>query len=347
MKLSLETSQKIKNMGLLCAILVVSIHVCWPHDRPLSAGWFAYHAFAHGLSRIAVPFFFVVSGFFLAGHFDDNNWWRRETAKRIKTLLVPFVFWCAAVVVFCTPLSIAADMIARRPFGTNIVFMHGTNWLRILGLDFTDYPIHVPLWYVRCLFLFVLTSFAFKHCIAKFGYAWLAAALIFNLAVNHIPDESVQMFFQYAYSTNGIFHFSVGIFLCRFPRTVLSKRCVALCGVAGVSLLMLKLLFAYNGWGWRFETCIGKLSLPFLLCFIWHVMPAWRLPQWLTACSFPIFLMHPIALCYIGVAMNRIPVGAMPAALACFAGSIAVSVAGSVLLRRFTPRFANIVFGGR
>jgi len=344
-KLSFETSQKIKNMGLLCAILVVSIHVGWPHDRPLSAGWFAHQAFAQGLSRIAVPFFFVVSGFFLAGHFDDDDWWRRETAKRIKTLLVPFVFWCAAVVVFCMPLSIAADMIARRPFGTNIVFMHGSNWLRILGLDFTDYPIHVPLWYVRCLFLFVLTSFAFKHCIDKFGYAWLAAAFVFNLAVNHIPDESVQKFFRFGYSTNGIFYFSVGIFLRRFPRTALSKRCVALCGVAGVSLLMLKLLFAYNGW--RFEACIGKLSLPFLLCFIWHVMPACRLPQWLTACSFPIFLMHSIALCYIGVAMKRIPVGAMPAALAGFAGSIAVSVAVAVLLRRFAPRLADIAFGGR
>ena len=345
MKISGETSQKIKNMGLLCAILVVSIHVEWPHDQPLSVGWFMYQAFAQGLSSIAVPFFFVVSGFFLASHFNDDNWYRQEITKRVKTLLVPFVFWSIFALVAQLPLSIVADKIAHRPFGTSIFVMHNTNWLRILGLDFTDYPIHVPLWYVRCLFLFVLTVFVFKCGIAKFGYVWLIAAFIFNLIGNHIPNEIICNFFSRGYSTNGIFYFSVGLLLHKFSQTITSRRYAVLCGSIGVCLLTLKLVFAYNAW--QFETCIGKLSLPFLLYFTWCIMTVSKLPQWLIACSFPIFLMHTIALSYIGIAMKHLPTGTTSAAFVGFIGSIIISMAIAAFLRRFLPRFANVIFGGR
>ena len=88
-----EASQKIKNMSLLCAFLVVSIHVDWPSDVPLSAGWVLSNALAGGYAGIAVPFFFVVSGYFLAKHFDEDGWWRREVTKRINSLVVPFFLW--------------------------------------------------------------------------------------------------------------------------------------------------------------------------------------------------------------------------------------------------------------
>ena len=345
MKISNEASQRIKNMGLLCAIFVVSIHVGWPHDQPLSVGWFMYQAFAQGLSRIAVPFFFVVSGFFLALHFNDDNWYLQEITKRVKTLLVPFVFWCAIAVISSLPLSIIADIVARRPFGTSIFVSHDMNWLRIPGLDLTDYPIHVPLWYVRCLFLFVLTSSVFKCGIAKLGYMWLIAAFAFNLLVNHIPNEIIRNFFGRGYSTNGIFYFSVGIFLHQLPHAITSRRYVVPCGCVGICLLALKLVFAYNAW--PFETCIGKLSLPFLLYFTWCSMTVSKLPQWLTACSFPIFLMHTIALSYIGIAMKHLPMGTTSAAFVGFIGSIIVSMAIAVFSRRFLPRFANVIFGGR
>ena len=61
-----EISQKIKNMGLLCAILVVFIHIEWPINYKISVGWLMYHLFNDGLSAIAVPFFFFLSGFFVS-----------------------------------------------------------------------------------------------------------------------------------------------------------------------------------------------------------------------------------------------------------------------------------------
>lgn len=144
MKISDETSQKIKNMGLVCSILVVCIHSGFPNDNPLSAGWFCHQFVSQGVARIAVPFFFLVSGFFFAAHFDDRSWYRRENAKRLKTLLVPYVFWCLAAAAAAIPLGILSDILAGRPFGTNVYFLEGTSWIRAIGFDLTDYPIHVP-----------------------------------------------------------------------------------------------------------------------------------------------------------------------------------------------------------
>lgn len=61
-KIAEETSQKIKNMSLLCAAYVVSIHIGLPGGLD-SSSWFVHQVIVDGLARIAVPFFFSRSTF--------------------------------------------------------------------------------------------------------------------------------------------------------------------------------------------------------------------------------------------------------------------------------------------
>ena len=345
MKISEAASQKIKNMSLLCAILVVSIHIEWTHDQTLSVGWFIYNAIKGGIARIAVPFFFVVSGFFLARHFDEDQWWTREVGKRTKSLVVPFLLWSIISFGSMWPVSVLADLVANRPFGTSIYIPQDCNWLCVFGLDLTEFPRHVPLWYVRCLFLFALTGSLFKACVTRFKYAWLAGAFAFLLVYNHLPTENLREFFRMGYSAGGIFYFSVGVAIQRFCLTEVSRRIAVICGIVGLALLGLKLLFAFNAW--RGEIIIGKLSIPFLVCFVWRFMTARKLPEWLTSCSFPIFLMHAVLFAHIWFVLKYFPLVGLAKDFAMFVGSILGSIAIATVLRRFTPRLASMLFGGR
>lgn len=345
MKISESSSQKIKNMSLLCAFFVVSIHIEWTHDQSLSLGWFIYNAIKGGVAGIAVPFFFVVSGYFLAQHFDEEGWWSREVKKRIKSLVVPFLLWSIITLVATLPLSIVADLIAHRPFGTSIYIFNDCNWFRLFGFDLTDFPLHVPLWYVRCLFLFVLTGSLFKICVTRFKYAWIACAFVFLLVCNHLPTENLREFFRMGYSAGGIFYFSIGVAIQRFSLGGESRRVAIICGIVGFSLLVAKLLFAFNSW--RGGIAIGKIMLPFLIYFTWHFMPTTKLPNWLTSCSFPIFLMHTVLFPHIVIVLKHLPIEGLSKDFAVFFGGILGSIVITLVLRRFTPKAATLLFGGR
>lgn len=71
-KMDKKTSYKISYLGLICACLVVMIHVPIPTEKYTSA-WFMSEILSYGVCLIAVPFFFIVSGFFLGKHIGEKG----------------------------------------------------------------------------------------------------------------------------------------------------------------------------------------------------------------------------------------------------------------------------------
>lgn len=337
-----ESSQKIKNMSLLCAFLVVGIHTDWPHDLPFSLGWFMHEVLGSGFSAIAVPFFFVVSGYFLAQHFDEDKWWECEVKKRIKSLIIPFCLWTAIDFALTTPLSIVADKMAGRPFGESIYWLH--NLVAATGLSLVDYPGLIPLWYVRCLFIFVLLSALFKWGVSKLKYLWLA--VLFCLCVFNNFSGNMKEFFSVGFSISGAFYFSVGIFINRQGIVNCKRPIYAIaCWIVGVALLSVHVVYDYRGDASPIR--FVALAIPFFIYATWQVIPSRKLPSWLTACSFPIYLMHMILMTYMGIILKRLSFDELTNAFIVFLGSIAGSMAVTLLLRRLMPRFAIVLFGGR
>ena len=87
---------KIANASLLSAAMVVGMHTVG-HTVLGSTVWWFDSLVTHGIFRIAVPFFFIRSGFFLYQHYysQDNSEplyciYLKECYKRIRTLLIPF-----------------------------------------------------------------------------------------------------------------------------------------------------------------------------------------------------------------------------------------------------------------
>lgn len=349
MQISPATSQKIKNMSLLCSFLVVAIHSGNLHYAPWSLGWIFTNTIKAGFADIAVPFFFIVSGFFLAQHFDEDGWWVRENKKRIRSLLIPFMVWSLVACFATIPLSIIADLVANRPFGTSVTITSWSNWPIILGLDFTRGPSMGQLWYVRCLLIYVLMGGAFKFCVSHLKYAWVAIAGVFYLGQRHIPCEIlhdiITMGMMMGGVATGIFYLSIGIFIQRFkPHPTTAKRAIW-CGIVGIALLLARLVIIDNGW--LGQNCVHKFAVPFLIYATWHFMTAKPWPTWLTSCSFPIFLMHGVCISYFSVIAKRIPSPEGINVFGAFVCGVVGSIAITVLLRRYTPKLAGILFGGR
>ena len=330
-------------------MLVVAIHVDWPKNV-ICPTWFINEFVVQGIARIAVPFFFVVSGFFLAAHFDEHGWWVRETKKRIRSLVIPFFVWSLLSFVLLAPLSIVADLIAHRPFGTNLPFLEG-RWLQLLGLDLGKLSNYCgQLWYVRCLFFFVLLSPIFKVGIRKFRFVWILLAFIATTVFSELPDDPENRpfwsgFLRYGISLSGIFYFSVGIYLRRFNVTVRSTPLAVASAIYGVGCLLLRTYAKSRG----MELPVGMdcLVLPALMYAVWFALPSWTFPRWLTSSSFPIFLLHVIFLHVMGIVIKHCTVGLqMGKIVSCLAAIIASIVMTNLLRKRF-PCLADILFANR
>ena len=96
--IDMELSSKIKIASLLCTMMVVYRH---------SLNYLAFFNSwtGHGISgfvedgvslltEIAVPYFFIISGFFFfrISYYEKNNYFKM-LKKKAKTLLIPFIFW--------------------------------------------------------------------------------------------------------------------------------------------------------------------------------------------------------------------------------------------------------------
>lgn len=92
--ISPELSSRISVLSFVCACMVVLIHVPVPSTVG-SVGWYLSSIFSYGICLISVPFFLIVSGFFLGRHLDENGWYKNALRKRVKSLLIPYIIFNA------------------------------------------------------------------------------------------------------------------------------------------------------------------------------------------------------------------------------------------------------------
>lgn len=352
MKISEELSRQMAAMSFICACLIVGIHSTPSPDVGTWQWWVANLIGKEGICRIAVPWFFLASGFFLAGHFGEDGWWGREVKKRVRSLVVPFFAWTiigktVGLVIWWGTQLTGHKCGFKFPFDGgilhSIVTLVGLNPFENIGV----------VWYLRALFLLVVASPLFYWAIKKVGvFAPIMLFVGYGVYCTLIYFSNVWDYFM---PIRGIAYFSVGAALRMGTLNKVLKPNKLLLGATiaciGGGLLLLKMIAWRKGMVTMGNMFDFLMVLPLML-IVWNCCKHIRLPRAYVANSFALYLIHSHLLLFSIVVF--VVIGqrdAMNVSILAFAlrwlFAVVVSLALAAMIKRCLPKVAVLLFGGR
>jgi len=337
-------SQKIAELSLFTTFLIVALHV--HADFVPGSGAYFFYTVLRGLAAIAVPYFCLVSGYFLAVHMGEKGWWGSALRKRVHSLLIPFFFWNVAAWLFYFAFH---HLAALKGISFGDGYVQGITPGRVaawLGFDPFDYPMHGHYWYVRMLWVFVLVSPAFVICRRSLlpVCGLLIALLVFNRI--QVPDAPWSFFWEWTFPIRCLFFLAVGVYLSNHQVTPLhtSRRTGLIALLFGIAMLVLL------GCGVALPPEAGLLMTLCLLLGVWDLWPVMGLPSLLLSCAFPIFTIHWFVTRLVQIILKALHQydntrSSFPIYFASLLAAWLVSTFLALALRRFLPRLSRLIFG--
>lgn len=159
-------------------------------------------ALSQGICRIAVPCFFLFSGFLFFTKLEnwDTQVWLDKIRKRGRTLLVPYLIW-----------NILALLVGfgygwlRSRFNADFVpvslveTLRESGWINIFWASTFGCPIDYPLWFIRDLIVFVVIT-PLVYWLVRKCRLWGIAVLFVAFGLTGSRDlEGLFFFFLGAY----------------------------------------------------------------------------------------------------------------------------------------------------
>lgn len=325
-------SDKIKIASLLCTLMVI-----FRHSLNMEAFWGGYtcapnHVYfmefgISTLTEIAVPYFFLVSGFFFFRE-DFYVWgnYGKMLRKKSKSLLIPFVVWN---VVGAGILFMVHQLPVHEGFGDYA-----------LGLILSEYD--GALWYVRNLML-MMAVIPLYFWIFKIDSWYLYSLVGTGLLLWWWPVDCAW------WSTEGWLFFFLGGVLQRY-KTSIEWRMLSW-ELACLTVVWLSLCFFRPMWCIpmnKMTTMIG------VLCF-WQLLnyttSTWKRLLPMAKYSFFIYVLHMYVIKAMKVTLaHQYPENEVVALIAYivlpFVTFGALLFVGK-MLNKFTPRLYSISVGGR
>lgn len=338
-KLTKEISNKFANMALVCAMLVVFMHLPTTHS-PAAAVFRDY--FSEGLCRIAVPFFFVAGGFFLAGRFDEPGWYRTAVVKRLRTLIVPLILWSVLWFAWRVGIQAASNVIAHRPIETKVdAMLTVTNLWRVLAIHPLEQPMLGVMWFVRTLFVMVLLSPGLRKLATPVGVLalWCVHGLVVLMGTAlHCPLALLAQ--DGIFSLAGVTYFTLGLYLRK------SMKCLEMPKWALPFGLLLWLVRGLPS-ATVCSHVLAWLFIPLLLAGVWAWTSSREWPRGLTSLAFPIYVLHMFVILVLEMQFCSALAQSLLGFILQGVVAIVGSMIGAVVLKRSVPKLARIAFGGR
>lgn len=187
-------------------VLVVCAH---SYMKMESGSFSSYYSIAisHVIAHLAVPFFFVISGFLFYVHLEDWNWnaWNRKIKNRCSSILIPYLLWIGIYIIVKGQWHQESISDWIQLFWNSTVW--GAGKLDIWGHSaVTTAPILYPFWFLRDLMvLLCLSPIVFGILRQREGHSpiipliWLAILFFFyatgtSLVIPGLSFESLFFF---------------------------------------------------------------------------------------------------------------------------------------------------------
>lgn len=211
-------SKKIKEISFFSMIMVVVLH-SYNLDTKQSGViiefkkgyiWFVETFVSYGITRIAVPLFFLISGYlFFLGFKNEKNEILNKIKKRFKTLVIPYLFWVLFGIVFY--LALQSFPQSQQFFTKKLIKNYDLlDWFNAVFVNIIPYQ----LWFLRDLIVMVFLSPIIYFVIKKANYFYLLI-----LAPLWVLNQDNIIF-----TSEAIFFFSIGSYFAINKSTILEKR---------------------------------------------------------------------------------------------------------------------------
>lgn len=162
-----DFSTLIKELRFPLAVMVVMLHSS-PNSAELGGGISDYvRLILHGVCDCAVPLFFLISGYLFFINIETNNFlvcYKKKISSRVKSILVPYMIWNSLYIIFHALQSLvfkdrmlASGKIPISDF--KLADYISCFWhCHVMGDGNEYFPINIPLWYLRDLFILCLAT---------------------------------------------------------------------------------------------------------------------------------------------------------------------------------------------
>jgi fucose 4-O-acetylase-like acetyltransferase len=348
-----ELSKRIKSLRFLLIIFVVFIHNQISeikfsdgnqiYEIPIYIEKIRY-LISEIISRIAVPLFFLISGYLL---YKKEIRFTTNIKKKYKTILIPYFFWN---IVNLSVFIIGQNLpFTKAYFGNpiNDVSKFGLlDWLDVFGGKFTgrSSPINVPLWFLRDLFILNLLSIGIKKIIDNFPLGIIV--LFFMLWIGSLNI--------YIVSNEALLFFSLGYYIIKYDLNYKHLDNINNKDISIIYLITILLeLFLYNSIPiiHKINIIIGILFLIKHSKFFIENKKLYESLIWLEGYAFIVYAFHGIILGILQKIYVRIfPMYGWYILLEYFGVAIfgiIICILTGLILKKLTPKIYSIIIGGR
>ena len=304
------------------------------------------------LTAFAVPVFFIISSFLF--FYDMNEFdiqkWSIKLRKRIRTLLIPYIFWNLFYLLFMLIVQISFSNIMggeERKMVYNYSFLELINSFWNFGGMYYGMPILYSFWFIRNLMILNLFAPVFYLLLKRVPFVFFLISFglfVFN-PFNFIATDMDWVKSVLFYGVSSFF----AIYSIDF--TDLKKLIYPFVTFVILSIILLPFTPVMVGSYWyKVLLFIGSLTLPAVVCK-GILNKNLQVNNYLSSSSFFVYAFH----LFIIIPFNRcwpmiIPVNNWTASIMLIMVPLLVvliSVCIYYLLKANFPKFTELIVGGR